>query len=140
MARLLEEAHNIGQAMCYFILPYNRIPIARSTVQPITSNLQMTSEVQDELRLLDEGILSKLREPATSDKDYIDYFDQEDDDIDNNHITPSFEAMEDGMPKDDDYDVEAFNAYIRAEVVLPKGDLYLLGTITAQKHDICDYP
>jgi hypothetical protein len=32
MARWLGEAHNTGQAMCYFILPSNGIPIARSTV------------------------------------------------------------------------------------------------------------
>jgi hypothetical protein len=45
MARWLGEAYNIGKAMCYFILPTNSIPIARSTVQPITNDLRMTQEV-----------------------------------------------------------------------------------------------
>jgi hypothetical protein len=35
IARWIGVAHNVGQAMCYWILPESGIPIARSTVQPM---------------------------------------------------------------------------------------------------------
>jgi len=34
IGRWLGQAYNVGQAMCYWILPLSRIPIARSTVTP----------------------------------------------------------------------------------------------------------
>jgi hypothetical protein len=44
IGRWLGEANNIGQAMCYFILPKSSIPITRSTVQAISEadKMQMT--------------------------------------------------------------------------------------------------
>jgi len=35
LARWLGEAMNIGQAMCYYILPASGVPIVRSSVQPL---------------------------------------------------------------------------------------------------------
>jgi hypothetical protein len=36
------------------------------------------------------------------------------------------------MPEADNYDHEAFDKYIGAEVILPKGNQYLLGMITVR--------
>jgi hypothetical protein len=97
-------------------------------------------EVQDELKLLDEGILNKLGEPISMDRDFPDYFNDINGKPENNSETPSFEPVEEAMPEADDFDAEAFDKYIEAEVILPKGDQYLLGTITARKHDIHGNP
>jgi hypothetical protein len=89
MARWLGEAYNIGQAMCYFILPQNGIPIAQSTVQPISEELRSTFEVQKELKRLDEGIIKKRGELISNDSDIPDYFYREDNNEDNPE-TPHF--------------------------------------------------
>ena len=38
LRRWLGVAHRVGQALCYWILPVSRVPIARSTVQPISKD------------------------------------------------------------------------------------------------------
>ena len=40
----------------------------------------------------------------------------------------------------DDFDVEAFDKYLLAEVILPKGDQMLLGKVIARKRDADDNP
>ncbi len=108
MARCLGEAYDIGQAMCYFILPESGIPIAISTVQQISEDLKATLEVQEELKHLDKKILKKIGETTSSDSDIPDYFHQEGDE-DNNPETPQFDPSEEPMPEADDYDHEAFD-------------------------------
>jgi len=56
ISRWLGEANNIGQAMCYFILPKSGIPIARSTVQAISEADKMKDEVKSELKAFDIAI------------------------------------------------------------------------------------
>ena len=46
--RWLGDAHRVGQALCYWILPVSGVPIARSTVQPISKDDLATKEVIDE--------------------------------------------------------------------------------------------
>jgi hypothetical protein len=45
LGRWLGEATNVGQAMCYWVLPESGIPIARSTVQQISDEQKRTKEV-----------------------------------------------------------------------------------------------
>jgi hypothetical protein len=45
----LGEAHNIGQAMCYWVLPRTGIPIVRSTVQTITEDQKTMDSFKEEL-------------------------------------------------------------------------------------------
>lgn len=52
----LGEAYNIGQAMCYWILPISGIPIVRSTVQEIPIMYLSQEKVKSELQQLDEAI------------------------------------------------------------------------------------
>ena len=49
LGRWLGVAHRVGQALCYWILPVSGVPIARSTVQPISKDDLATKEVIEEL-------------------------------------------------------------------------------------------
>jgi len=94
--RWLGEACTIGQAMCYYVLPKNGIPIARSTVQPITEDQKMTDEVKKELRDLDQAIETKLGSfDTTADTDLPNYFQPQgnEDDDESDTETPQFEPI-----------------------------------------------
>jgi len=69
----LGEAHNIGQAMCYWVLPISGIPIARSTVTPIPTEYLSTEELIQELNLLDQVLIGKFGDPVTSDSKPPEY-------------------------------------------------------------------
>ena len=49
LGRWLGVAHRVGQALCYWVLPVSGVPIARSTVQPMSKDNLATKEVIDEL-------------------------------------------------------------------------------------------
>jgi hypothetical protein len=44
------------------------------------------------------------------------------------------------MPEADDFDPEVFDAYLRAEVLLPKGDSLVTGTVVGRKRDMNGNP
>lgn len=135
IARWLGEAHNVGQAMCYYILPASGIPIAQSTVQPISSDQRMQDEVKHKLLELDKAILQKFGEPERDDlPEYFDNTQSPD------YITPSFEPVEEAMPEADNWDPESFDKHIAAEVIIPKGDQLLLEKVTRIKHDLDGNP
>jgi hypothetical protein len=129
MARWLGEAQDFGQAMCYWILPTSGTPIVRSTVQPITEEQHRMNETIQELQSLDEQISIKLGDilddsydlnnPNIIAEDLPDY------------VTPQYEPLEpsSSMPEADEWDAEAFDKYISAEVMLPRDDEYLLGKV-----------
>jgi len=146
MARWLGEAHGVGQAMCYWILPANGVPIARSTVQPISKADRDSEEVKSELKELDAAITSKLVSQAEMDEserdvvvipDYLRHHD-DDDDV----LTPYFDPIEPeaDMPEADAFTHEEYDKYISAEVILPKGDQMILGKVIARKREINDNP
>ena len=56
LGRWLGVAHRVGQALCYWILPVSGVPIARSTVQPISKDDLAMKEVIGELALYDTSI------------------------------------------------------------------------------------
>ncbi len=135
LGRWLGEAYDIGQAMCYWVLPISGIPIARSSVQPIPPEDLTTDDAVQELAALDKRLTEKFGEPIRSED--LSEYDINNPDIDNEYITPLFEPMEpeNAMPEADLWDAEAYDQYISAQVILPSGDLQLLGTVTARKRD-----
>jgi hypothetical protein len=135
LARWLGEAHKVGQAMCYYILPASGIPVACSTVQPVSPEERTIEEIQQELAALDNAIHSKLGEPIK--EDLPDYFNPDGDIPD--HLTPQFDPVEESVPEADDWDPESFDKYISAQI-LPKGDQDVLGTVIGRKRDIHGNP
>jgi hypothetical protein len=127
--------------MCYWVLPASGIPIARSSVAPISPEEHMQTAVCQELLSLDEQLQSKLHAAGNDDINTIDFFDfQMDNTDDTDHITPEFEPVEDSTPDADEWDHDAFDKYISAEVLLPKGDQFILGKVIDRKRDIHGQP
>ena len=53
-------AHQLGQAMCYWILPASRVPITRTTIQALTDDEVATVEVQQTVKAYNESIQAKI--------------------------------------------------------------------------------
>jgi hypothetical protein len=135
LARWLGEAYNIGQAMCYWVLPKSGIPIARSTVQEIPKEYHSTDVFKEELKRLDTILYEKIGAPIKDEESSYDI---------NVPIeeTPVYKPWEpeSSMPEADEWEPESFDKYISAQVILPSQDGQLLGTVTARKKDIHGNP
>jgi len=136
MARWIGVAHNVGQAMCFWLLPISGVPIARSTVQGITEVELRNPEIIDALQKMDESIHNKL---GAHDDDFPFELDrqglvQELRDADDEGIYEPLEPEAD-RPKIDDYDEETYDRLISAEVVLPKGEYQHIARVIGRKRD-----
>jgi hypothetical protein len=134
LGRWLGEAYDIGQAMCYWVLPKSSGPIARSTVQPIPPEYLTTDDAREELEALDKVLIAKYRDPIKSE---MAEYDVNSPDLEAEDITPLYDPVEPdaSMPEADQWDTEAYDEYIASQVILPSGDSQLLGTVTARKRD-----
>jgi len=144
LARWLGEAYNIGQAMCYWVLPKSGTPIARSTVQEIPREYLVTPDFKEEFKTLDEVLINNFGEPVSDTNDSPDP-ESETFSYDINAQlleTPLYEPMEleSSMSDVDEWEPEAFNQYISAQVIRPSQDTQLMGTVTARKRDIHGNP
>jgi hypothetical protein len=110
LARWLGEANNIGQAMCYWVLPKSGVPLARSTVQAIPREHSVTADFQEELKVLDEALVEKFGDPVSYESPKINEEDKEcaydingPSEVDMLE-TPSYEPLEpeSSMPEADD--------------------------------------
>jgi hypothetical protein len=141
LARWLGEAHNIGQAMCYWVLPKSGVPIARSTAQEISKAFYSTEDFQQKLNILDTAIIAKFGEPVSSKEENDD--NNQGYDINAPILeTPQYDPWEpeSQMPVADEWEPEAYDQYITAQVILPSQDAQLLGTVTARKRDLHGNP
>jgi hypothetical protein len=135
IGRWLGQSYNIGQAMCYWILPLSGIPIAQSTVTPLSHEDQTLESVQQELITFDQQIKSKYCKDDDNiegnpiDNKMYPTFDNED------HITPEFESIEETTLEADNWDHNAYDQYIAAEVILPVGEHSMLGKVIERKRD-----
>jgi hypothetical protein len=138
MARWLGEAHNVGQAMNYFILPQSGIPIVRSSVQPVSLEDKQVISVQEELKALNEAIENKCKSIVPS--EVPDYLSHEFHDMESD--TPQYDPIEEAVPEADDWDPETYDKYISAQVLIPSStaDQDVLGTVIGRKRDIHGNP
>jgi plasmid maintenance system killer protein len=138
MGRWLGEAHKIGQALYYWVLPSTGVPIARSTVQPIAESEKSNEQVQAELVALEKAIKEMLiHGEISNDLDVPDYLHYEDSDEEDEHITLQFEPVDKDAvtPEADIYSHEDYDKYIASEVLLPQGDTMVLGKVVSRKRD-----
>jgi hypothetical protein len=137
IGRWLGEAQDFGQAMCYWILSEGGKPIVRSTVQTIPSEKIKMHEIQQQISAMDSMIAEKLGSPASDDSLYK-YDLNDDQDIEGpEHMTPEYVPLEpdSSIPDADEWDVEAFDKYIAAEVRLPKDGQETIAKVIARKRD-----
>jgi hypothetical protein len=135
IGRWIGVAHNIGQAMCFWILPKSGIPIARTTVRAINNDELKTEPVKQELLSYDQAIGRKLGDHLLDENDLsfeIDSFElsralaDEDDINDGNYLPLEPEAEK---PDLDGYDEETLDNLFTAEVLLPKGDYQFIARV-----------
>jgi hypothetical protein len=125
--------------MCFWILPKSGIPIARTTVQPVTNDELQKEEVKSELQAYDEAIKTKLGntidgKPFEIDSDALQ---NELDDVDDEFETIEPQAEK---PEADDYDEETFDKLLSAEVLLPRGDMQAIAKVVKRKRDADGHP
>lgn len=106
----------------------------KSTVLPLSSEDQVSEEVKEEHITLDRQRKSKYNK---KDKDDINpiYDPMADIPNDDDHMNPEFEPIEESMPEADDWDHDAYDQYIAAEVILPVGGQFMLGKVVERKKD-----
>ena len=139
IGRWIGVAHNIGQAMCSWILPASGVPIARSTVQPISKAELTTPIIAQQLETLDNTIATKLGNQSLSDDSLsfeIGSFELrqalQDADDDGYYIPAEPEA---DKPEIDSFDEDTYSRFMSTEVLLPRGDYQYIAKVLGRKRD-----
>jgi hypothetical protein len=112
--------------MCYWILTETSKVIARSTVQLIPKEHRNTDEMHESVCIFDAKILEKLGD-ISKDHDY-----NLNDDVElPNYVTPEYSPVEPKsvMFEADDWDSDAYDQYITAQVLIPKDGHEVLGQV-----------
>jgi len=137
LGRWLGEAQNFGQAMCYWVLSKNAVPIVRSTIQSIPDDEQLMETFKAQAQLLDDKIVSKFGEPPSEDAIHTYILNDPNDEEGPEHITPEYAPMEPDVkvPDADEWEPESYDQYKAAEVRLPRDGMEVIGTVVARKRD-----
>ena len=131
LGRWLGPSTDIGPALCAKILNKNGRCVYRSSYRHLTEDDQNSPEEKKKRESYDQMIHSKLGSPASTQEFEEDY------------STPEYELCEDddgdGVPhakecKDEPTPL-TYDTYIRAEVVLPKGNVVVFGTVKSRVKD-----
>jgi hypothetical protein len=133
IGRWIGVAHNIGQALCFWILPKSGTPIARTTVRAISEPELQTDPLRQELEFYDPAITRKIGDHVLTESDFSFELDSNDlnialmdvDDIDNGHFSPM--EPEADCPEIDDFNEETLDNLLLADVLLPRGDFQFIG-------------
>ena len=139
LGRWIGVAEKVGGPMTYWILPKSCDPIARSSVFPLTEDDLLSSNVNSQLKELDDSIESKIgNKVKAQDMDDelgpfaeipLDLF--EGDDL---KAEPSDPEM--AMPEADEFSSpEIFDQYLNAQVLLDRGGTSQLGTVKRRSKD-----
>lgn len=141
LGRWIGVAHNVGQAMCFWILPKSGTPIARTTVRPVTTDELQQDAIKQELLSFDQSIQRKIGDHLLNEGDLSFEVDSSDlakaladvdDDIDGHYLPIEPDAEK---PDLDDYDEETLDSLLSAEVLLPKGDFQFIAKVVKRKRD-----
>jgi len=142
IGRFIGVAHNVGQALCYWILPKSGRPIARTTVRPISEAELQTEQVRQELNSFDASIQRKLGDHLLSDSDLAFHIGSEELQLALTDVAEDdngrYQPIEPDAERDDidDYEEETLDKLLATEVSLPKGDLQCIGKVINRKRDI----
>jgi hypothetical protein len=132
LGRYLGPSRKVGSALCAKILGKNGQVRVRSTYTAVSYDDQQKPEVKSEMEEFDKVIATKLGKSAT-----LQDFPEDE--------TPSFERYEDDdqVPIEpverDDHDVDAYDQYVNAEVLLPISGEMKTGKVKSRKRDSDGY-
>jgi len=144
IGRWIGVAHNVGQALCFWVLPESDRPIARSTVQPLTNNNLRDPNVLSQLHSYDLSVRKKLGDDLATDEALSFEIGSEElqrtlqDADDDGHFIPV--EPEASKPDADDFDEETYSHFTSAEVLLPKGDYQHIAKVLGRKRDESGQP
>ena len=150
LGRIAGVASDVGQAMCYRIIPVqSKLPMARfqylsrSTVRPVLPEERATDEYKARIKELDESIARLAGNPATIaeieeiEKDYLWYGDRQSAEFSSAFKSPEPVEPEASMPDQDDAPTpEETDEYINVQVLLPRGDGYQRAKIEKRKRTV----
>jgi hypothetical protein len=138
VGRWLGVAHNVGSAMCYYVLTRKGTVLGRTTVHPIPAADRATDVFKANCIELDAGVKDKLG-------DHV-----KDDDIgdipngifgdDDNEFVP-YEGFTDeegadiGVQEADEFTADTMDSYLATEVMLPRGDSFVRGKVVSRKRN-----
>ena len=124
--------------MCYWSLPASRGPITRTTIQALTEGEAATVEVEQTVKAYDQYIQAKIGD-SVFENDLPEpsqcKMHPEDEEEDDGGATFKPFAPSPAMREADEFDVETYDAYLQAEVLLPQGDHLVAGTVVGRKRD-----
>jgi hypothetical protein len=128
LGRWLGPSHDIGHVMCARVLAANGQILARTTYSPLSVADHNSESVKKRQLEFDESIKTQFGNP-----DRVPVFIGDPDEFE--PYSDDSTGDEATMPEADDYDHDAFDQYINAEVLLPVGDSLLTGKVIARKKD-----
>ena len=133
LGRWLGPSHDVGQAMCSKLLNKKAQIVCRTSVFPLSVEDEHSEVITAQKVVFEEALKAKLKDRAEGVGN--------EDDLDDGDDTPEYEPYGDErgdeptMPEADEYDHDAYDKYISAEVVVPKGDSFLYGKVLRRKRD-----
>ncbi len=139
LGRWIGVAESVGGPMTYWVLPISCIPIARSSVFPLSEDDKLTATVSSRIVDFDKAVDAKIGD-SVKDDDLADEFGIiADIPIELFFEEPTTEPAENesSMPEADEYySPEAFDQYLTANVLLDRGGDGQLGTVKRRKRDV----
>ena len=130
LGKLPGIAHNVGQAIYYYVLNSSGKPVVRSTITSLSKDELQSAEIQQAIRVLDLVIGDKLAHI----NDYT-YIPPDLDETDDEYLPYDPVESEAEQIEVDTYTPEAFDNLILAEVLLPQGDTLVPAKVISRKHD-----
>jgi hypothetical protein len=138
LGKWIGVAHDVGQAMTYWILPESCKPIARSTVWNLTDEERNSPVIQRLMQDLEEKIVLKIGNTVKDEEmesGLQDLFPEVPDDIYWDEFGDVTTPGDSTVREADDYDYDAYDEYLTAEVLLPNGGEITKATVIARKRD-----
>lgn len=135
LGRWLGVAHRVGQALCYWVLTNTGKVITHTTIQKLTSDELHDPLIANDIESFDKNIEVILKQDHDKPLDDIGNIYLQDvdikslQDVDEDTVIPlDNDAV---MPEADvTPDVDSYNKYLAARVILPRGDVLERETIT----------
>jgi hypothetical protein len=124
IGRWLGPSHRIGASMCFYVLANNGEVVSRSSVQHLTQVEMMKDEIKAWLEAIDNEIHGRLRDDRFECRHEYEnafYINDEEDDLEPEEPND--------IPEIEEYKQEGYDEYIGAQIMVPKEDGRIQGTI-----------
>lgn len=131
LGRWLGVSHRVGSGMCYYVLNQKGKVLSRTSVQGLTSQEHFSEETRSRMEKYDlelAGRLADSKHVSEANLEGIIYLEDEEPTVEGEEESPILEA-------DEVFDVNAYDQYVNAEILLPVGDGRMAGTVKNRKRD-----